>query len=85
MPFKSEAQRRFLWAKHPEIARRWTREHGSKVATDGQVDTNDHKRGGLPPFMQKRGGNEPDKKAAAKTEAAKRRLAMMAQKKPKGK
>ena len=30
MPFRSEAQRRFLWAKHPEIAKRWTKEHGSK-------------------------------------------------------
>jgi hypothetical protein len=26
MPFKSEAQRRFLWAKHPDIAERWTKE-----------------------------------------------------------
>lgn len=32
MPFESEAQRRFLWAKHPEIAKRWTREYGSKPA-----------------------------------------------------
>ena len=23
MPFQSEAQRRFLWAKHPEIAKAW--------------------------------------------------------------
>ena len=30
MPFKSEKQRRYLWAKHPEIARKWTKEHGSK-------------------------------------------------------
>jgi len=28
-PFQSEAQRRFLWAKHPDIARRWTAEYGS--------------------------------------------------------
>jgi hypothetical protein len=26
MPFKSERQRRFLHAKHPEIAKRWERE-----------------------------------------------------------
>lgn len=31
MPFKSPAQRRFLWAKHPEIARRWE----SEMATTG--------------------------------------------------
>jgi hypothetical protein len=76
MPFKSENQRRFLWANHPEIARRWTNEHGSKVATDGQNDTS-----GVPAFMQKRGGKKPDEKAAAKTEAAKRRLQMMNKKK----
>jgi hypothetical protein len=27
MPFKSEKQRRFLWAKHPEIAKRWADEY----------------------------------------------------------
>jgi hypothetical protein len=29
MPFKSEAQRRFLWANEPALARRWTDEYGS--------------------------------------------------------
>lgn len=29
MPFKSEAQRRYLWANHPEIARRWHEEYGT--------------------------------------------------------
>jgi hypothetical protein len=27
MPFKSEAQRRFLWAKHPKMAKRWAHEY----------------------------------------------------------
>lgn len=27
MPFKSEKQRRLLWAKHPEIAKRWAHEY----------------------------------------------------------
>lgn len=31
MPFKSEKQRRYLWVKHPEIAKKWTREYGSKT------------------------------------------------------
>jgi len=31
MPFKSESQRRYLWANHPEIAKRWTKEYGGKV------------------------------------------------------
>jgi len=30
MPFKSEKQRRFMYAKHPEIAKRWTKEYGSE-------------------------------------------------------
>lgn len=25
MPFQSEAQRRFMWANHPDIARRWAK------------------------------------------------------------
>lgn len=28
MPFQSEAQRRLMWAKHPEIAKRWADETG---------------------------------------------------------
>jgi len=30
MPFRSEKQRKFMWARHPEIARRWTNKYGSK-------------------------------------------------------
>jgi hypothetical protein len=26
MPFKSQQQRKYLYAKHPEIARRWEKE-----------------------------------------------------------
>lgn len=26
MPFKSEKQRKYLWANHPEIAKRWAKE-----------------------------------------------------------
>jgi len=31
MPFKSERQRRFLFANHPELARRWARRYGWQV------------------------------------------------------
>jgi len=34
MPFKSDKQRRYLWANEPEIARRWTKEHGSRIQKD---------------------------------------------------
>ena len=30
MPFRSEAQRRLLWLKHPKIARRWANEYDTK-------------------------------------------------------
>ena len=30
MPFRSEAQRRFMFAKHPDIAERWSKEYGPK-------------------------------------------------------
>ena len=32
MPFKSEKQRRYLWANEPEIARDWTDTYGSGIA-----------------------------------------------------
>jgi hypothetical protein len=38
MPFKSEAQRRFLWARHPKIAKKWAKEEkekSSKVQVKG--------------------------------------------------
>ena len=31
MPFKSEKQRKYLWANEPEIARDWTETYGSRV------------------------------------------------------
>lgn len=31
MPFKSEKQRRFMWKKHPKIAKRWAKKYGSKA------------------------------------------------------
>lgn len=27
MPFESEAQRRFLWMKHPQVAEKWAHEY----------------------------------------------------------
>lgn len=31
MPYKSDKQRKFMHAKHPEIAKRWDKETGGKV------------------------------------------------------
>jgi len=27
MPFKSEAQRRYLWKNEPKVAKKWSKEH----------------------------------------------------------
>ena len=38
MPFQSEAQRRYLWANEPEIARDWTDTYGSRIEkNDGGI------------------------------------------------
>jgi hypothetical protein len=31
MPFKSEKQRRYMWMKHPNIAKKWVKKYGSKI------------------------------------------------------
>lgn len=31
MPFKSAKQRRYMFAKHPKIARKWAKKYGAKV------------------------------------------------------
>ena len=31
MPYKSEKQRRFMHAKHPDIAKRWDKEGKNKI------------------------------------------------------
>jgi hypothetical protein len=31
MPFKSVKQRKYMFAKHPAIAKKWVKKYGSKV------------------------------------------------------
>lgn len=31
MPFRSAKQRRFMYANHPKIAKKWAKEYGNKV------------------------------------------------------
>jgi hypothetical protein len=53
MPFQSEAQRRFMWAKHPGIARRWTDRYGTgmpyKQLSGGVKRGKDQRRPGYRP------------------------------------
>ena len=50
MPFRSEAQRKYLWAKQPEIAKEWTEKYGSKArkkkSKEEAIDRLYKKRGG---------------------------------------
>ncbi len=39
MPFKSEAQRRYLWAREPKIARDWTDTYGSRIQKENGGST----------------------------------------------
>lgn len=43
MPFKSEKQRRFLWAAHPDIAKRWAHEYPTKKKLPMYANTDDKK------------------------------------------
>jgi hypothetical protein len=36
MPYRSEAQRRFMHARHPDIAARWDSEYGGKIVKKGK-------------------------------------------------
>jgi hypothetical protein len=42
MPFKSEAQRRFMWSQHPQIAEAWS--HGKSSKT-GKKEFKPHNKG----------------------------------------
>ena len=44
MPFRSEAQRRFMYSEHPDIAERWSKEYGSAVDPNGDDKMPETKR-----------------------------------------
>jgi hypothetical protein len=50
MPFRSEAQRRFMWLKHPQIAEAWA--HGKSSVTGKSEFTPQNKN--LPMHAKKR-------------------------------
>lgn len=47
MPFKSEAQRAFMFAKHPEVANRWAKENPNQGPLPQHVN-----QGPLNPALQ---------------------------------
>ena len=46
MPFKSEKQRRFLWAEHPDIAKRWAHEYPNQGKLPMYADENKKEKNG---------------------------------------
>ncbi len=42
MPFVSEAQRKFMYAKHPSIAKRWSREYPNQGKLPAHVKASEH-------------------------------------------
>ena len=58
MPFQSEAQRRYLWANEPEIARDWADTYGSRIEkNDGGIMRVGFQRGRGPAGGASAGGN----------------------------
>jgi hypothetical protein len=39
MPYKSEKQRKFMYANHPEIAKRWSKKYGNKIVRGTKTKT----------------------------------------------
>jgi hypothetical protein len=60
MPFQSAAQRRFLYARHPEIAERWRRESGPQRGLPERArrkrGKNDRRQRLIEQFLRKRHG-----------------------------
>ena len=82
MPFKSEAQRRYLWANEPEIARDWTDTYGSRIQKANGGITDISIQGGVDNYLGKQpqvqaprkwqsGPNSPPTELAYITEAEK--------------
>ena len=65
MPFKSEAQRRYLWAREPKIARDWTDKYGSRIQKENggimrlgfQNGNNVDDEGSILEWLQNKAGN----------------------------
>jgi len=61
VPFKSEAQRRYLWANEPEIARDWTDTYGSRIQKSNGGITNTKQIKGQPHLLAYITPNEVEK------------------------
>lgn len=46
-PFKSEKQRRYLYANEPALAKRWSKKYGSKIKKKKKKSVNDRIKSSL--------------------------------------
>lgn len=53
MPFESDAQRRYLWANNPELARKWSNEYGTTARQKKKKKKADMQRKALLRLMGK--------------------------------
>jgi len=54
MPFKSQRQRRFMYARHPEIAKRWRKESGPQRGLPERTDRSERRERLVRHFIQQR-------------------------------
>lgn len=80
MPFRSEKQRRFMYANHPDIARRWTSEYGSSIQPSKMKSMKP-----MNALAQARQAQKPGKKSAPKLGSGARFAALKAKLAAKGK
>jgi hypothetical protein len=53
MPFKSQAQRRYLYSQHPKIAKRWRKEHGPQKGLPERKGRDDKRQRLVRQFLAK--------------------------------
>lgn len=56
MPFRSQRQRRFMYARHPEIAKRWRKESGPQR---GLPERGDRRQRMVDTFVRKHRHDQP--------------------------
>lgn len=90
MPFKSENQRRYLWANEPNVARRWSEKYGSRPVAHPNIaggfkSEEERQKAQLPSFAKGRQKPKGNPHLDARKKAAADRLAKMKAASAKGK
>ena len=60
MPFKSEKQRKFMYAKHPAIAKRLSKKYGSKIVKKARIITDSEEFKKYDKYLLSNGGKGLD-------------------------